>query len=134
MGVAPSAKEYLRSAAKLSAGTAKAASVLAVGSPDAADRAAVPLPDAAAELAVVSRLYGQSTALTGGGATIEAFESAARRAEVIHFAGHARANLAIPSFLSSRSRRRLQPPTASCSQRRSTPGSSAGAARRPGGL
>jgi len=73
--------------------------VVTIGNASPGDGSA-PLPEARRELEDVAALYGTVTSLTGARATAEAVAAAARDADVIHFAGHARSNVAFP-WLSS---------------------------------
>lgn len=59
-------------------------------------RPVAPLPDARAEATAIAREYSAATVLTDERATRRSFESLAGDAEIIHFAGHAVANLRYP--------------------------------------
>src|SRR5690606_23398466 len=55
------------------------------------------LHNAVYEVEAVARAYTESTALVGNGATPSALAQSAAASDVIHFAGHAIANLRFPS-------------------------------------
>ena len=69
---------------------------LLVGGAVNPDPLLAPLPGAAAELADLAANYRSPIVLSGLRATAAEFSRAAETAEVIHFAGHAKANLAFP--------------------------------------
>jgi CHAT domain-containing protein len=69
---------------------------LLVGAPVNPDPLLAPLPGAGAELALLAGSYPSPIVLSGAVATPAAFGRLAETADVIHFAGHAKANLAFP--------------------------------------
>lgn len=99
LGISPSAKEFVRSSMRLSMAAPAGIHALAVANPLPAGELNLPaLPGAASEVADVARIYAHGATLTGAAATIAAFRNAARDADVIHFAGHARAHLRYPDL------------------------------------
>lgn len=107
--VAPSLT-LLRLALERPDGAATVRRVLAVGAP-AASGGLPPLPGARREVEQISELYGQSQALPDQ-LSVAAFLEHVRRADVVHFAGHAVEDRDFPdrSYLAMPGSERLMPP------------------------
>lgn len=99
LGVSPNAREFLRSTQRLSERATTISEALAVGNSAPSSSLKLPaLPDVAAELASVAALYPHAIVLQDAAATVDAFRRQAPTANVIHFAGHARADLRYPEL------------------------------------
>jgi CHAT domain-containing protein len=70
--------------------------LLAVGNPSPAGESLPNLPFAEAEARLVARLYAHSELLVGSQATKDRFLSSCSKAEVVHYAGHAKSNSELP--------------------------------------
>jgi CHAT domain-containing protein len=89
LSTAPSASVFLRSP------TTKGGGVLAVAQPGPAGFER--LPNAIREVRVIARMYQRGRIFTGSEVTPDAFLKAARDAALVHFAGHATADLDEPA-------------------------------------
>jgi CHAT domain-containing protein len=84
--LAPSAATWLRARRQQQTATATPPHALLVANPR--QTTSTPLPEAIAEARAVARYYRAPVVLTDAAATTAAFAEHARRASVIHFAGH----------------------------------------------
>jgi CHAT domain-containing protein len=97
LALAPNAKQLLRSSSRLAQLAPQTPSLLAIGNTTASPRLGFPsLPYAAVELREIAGLYPRASLLLDDRATVEAFRHDSPAASVIHFAGHAKANLRFP--------------------------------------
>ena len=97
VGMAPSASAFLRSSTRMAQLAGQRPTLLAVG--NSAPRPGQGLPAlayAGLEVREVASLYSQASVLLDANATVEAFRRLAPTTSVLHFAGHARANLRFP--------------------------------------
>jgi CHAT domain-containing protein len=100
LGLAPSGTVFVRASTSAAATYGTAPRVLVVGNPqfDRQIWLGMPnLPGAEAEADEIAGLYARSELLTGSRATKSAFLEGIRRAQVVHYAGHAAASADAPS-------------------------------------
>jgi len=99
ISTSPSLVEFLTSSDRLSRAVERSnVRALVVGAAGASRELGLPpLPEASREVADVAGLYADATTLTNADATPERLAQLANRYQVLHFAGHARANLGFPS-------------------------------------
>jgi CHAT domain-containing protein len=99
ISTSPSLVEFLASSERLSQPVDRSSvRALVVGAGRASRELGLPpLPEASREVAEVAQLYADAATLTNEDATPARLAQLAARYEVLHFAGHARANLRFPS-------------------------------------